>query len=154
MVEKSVESIYAEIIAKIGKKIVIGNLYHPPNTSSKPLADHISRVMKTVQSELSTKEVILGMDHNNDLLKCHIHPPTHEFLNRILNNDLMPMITRPTRITQSMASLIHNVFVMKNLHQNFDSLILIDDMSDHLPSLILLKQTKIRDKRPITFESC
>ena len=26
-------------------------------------------------------------------------------------------------------------------------------MSDHLPSLILLKQTKIRDKIPITFES-
>ena len=109
--------------------------------------------MKMVQSELSTKEKILGMDHNNDLLKCHIHPPTQEFLNRILNNDLMPTITRPTRITQSSACLIDNISVTKNLHQNFDSLILIVDMSDHLPSLILLKQTKIIDKRPITFES-
>ena len=44
------------------------------------------------------------------------------------------------------ASLIDNVFVMKTLHNNFDSLILIDDMSDHLPSLVLLKQTKICDK--------
>ena len=45
--------------------------------------------MKMVQTDSSTKEVIFGMDHKNDLLKCHIHPPTQEFLNRILNNDLM-----------------------------------------------------------------
>ena len=146
MAEKSIETIYIEITAKSRKKIVIGSLYHPPNTSSKPLLNHTSCTMRMIQSEQGAKETILRMDHNNDLLKCHIHPAMQEFLNGILENELMLTITRPTRITQMTASLLYIVFVMKNLHNNFDSLILIDDMSDHLPSLVLLKQTKIQDK--------
>ena len=51
------------------------------------------------------------------------------------------------------ASLIDNVFVSTNLHQSFDTLIIINDMSDHLPSLVLLKQTKIMDKSQLIFES-
>ena len=96
MVEKSVEITCIEITAKSGKKMVIGSLYCPPNTSSKPLMDHITRTMRTIQLESGAKEVILGMDHNNNLLKCHIHPATQDFLNGILENELMPTITRPT----------------------------------------------------------
>ena len=88
--------------------------------ASKPLLGHISCTMEMIQSEQGAKETILGMDHNNDLLKCHIHPAMQEFLNGILENELMPTITRPTRITQMTASLIDNVFVMKNLYNNFD----------------------------------
>ena len=36
--------------------------------------------------------------------------------------------------------LIDNIFVMEALHQNFESTILIDDMSDHLPVLAMLNQ--------------
>ena len=78
---------------------------------------------------------------------------TKQSLDVILNNDLLPTITRPTRITQTTASLIDNIFVTKPLHCNFDSLILLNDMSDHLPTLTLLKQTRIVDKDPIIFES-
>ena len=92
------------------------------------------------------------MDHNYDLLKCHLHRQTQQFLEVILYNDLLPTITRPTRITQTIASLIDNIFVTKTLHHNFDSLILLNDMSDHLPMLTLLKQTKIVNRDPIIFE--
>ena len=30
---------------------------------------------------------------------------------------------------------------------------ILSDISDHLPSLLLLKQTKVKDKTPIEFES-
>ena len=93
------------------------------------------------------------MDHNYELLKCHLHKQTQQFLDVILYNDLLLKITRPTRITQTTASPIDNIFVTKTLHRNFDSLILLNDMSDHLPMLTLLKQTKIVDKDPIIFES-
>ena len=39
------------------------------------------------------------------------------------------------------------------LQRNFDSTILIHDMSNHLPTLALMKQTKITDKNPIEFHS-
>ena len=65
----------------------------------------------------------------------------------------MSTITCPTRITQTSATLIDNVFVSAKLHRSFDSAILLSDMSDHLLSLVLLKQTKIFDKEPLEFES-
>ena len=35
----------------------------------------------------------------------------------------------------------------------FDSAIIIDDITDHLPTLALLRQTKVSDKQPLEFES-
>ena len=93
------------------------------------------------------------MDHNMDLLKSHEHCRTQQFLDTLLNNDLIPTITRPTRITKTSATLIDNVFISKILQQSFDSMILIEEISDHLPSLVLMKQTKLRNKDPLCFKS-
>ena len=41
----------------------------------------------------------------------------------------------------------------KNLHIYFESSIILDDISDHLPLLVMLKQTKLLDNKPIIFES-
>ena len=55
---------------------------------------------------------------------------------------MMPTITRPTRVTRASATLIDNVLVSKKLHSYFNSLILIDDISDHFPSLVFLHNQK------------
>ena len=39
------------------------------------------------------------------------------------------------------------------LQCNFDSALLLEDMSDHLPIFTLLKQTKVTNKEPLYFES-
>ena len=135
MIEKHVETLYIEITAKSGKKIVLGSLYTAPNTPASPFNDHIIKPLNYYVIQRRTREVT-----------------RKSFLDVILNNDLLPTITRPTRITQTTASLTDNIFVTKPLHHNFDSLILLNDMLDHLPTLTLLKQTKIVDKDPI-FES-
>ena len=49
--------------------------------------------------------------------------------------------------------LIDNIFVMEALHRNFESMTLIDDMSDHLPILAMLKQTRLLNTGSVTFES-
>ena len=71
----------------------------------------------------------------------------------MLNKELYPTITRPTRITKQSATLIDNIFVSMNLHKKYESAILINDMSDHLPILPLLRQTKLKKNMPLTFES-
>ena len=70
----------------------------------------------------------------------------------MIDNKIWPTITCPTRITQTSATLIDNIFISDKLHRQFDSMIILDDISDHLPSLLLLKQTKIRNKTPIEFQ--
>ena len=45
------------------------------------------------------------------------------------------------------------MFISENLHRLFESAILLEDISDHLPTLALLKQTRMTIKAPLTFES-
>ena len=78
------------------------------------------------------------MDHNLDLLKSNNHIETQKFMDINFEANILPCITRPTRITKSTAMLIDNVFVSQNLHKAFDSAILLNDMSDHLPSLVII----------------
>ena len=93
------------------------------------------------------------MDHNLDLLKSRTHNPMQKFLDTILGNGLLPSITRPTRITQQSATFIDNIFISEVLQWNFDSALLIFNISDHLPIITLMKQTKVIDKNPIEFHS-
>ena len=114
--------------------------------------EHIELV-STKTGQLPNHELILGMDQNIDLLKSEEHVSTRKFLDLILDSGLWPVITRPTRITQRSATLIDNIYISKNLQCKFDSTIIVDDISDHLPLVALLRQTKITDKSPIEFMS-
>ena len=51
---------------------------------------------------------------------------------------MVPSITKPTRITKSSATLIDNIFIPLELVAISSSHILIEDMSDHLPVLLVL----------------
>ena len=93
------------------------------------------------------------MDHNMDLLKSSTHKLTQNFLHMMIVNGLLPTIMRPTRITQTSATLIDNIFISTLLQPNFDSALLLEDISNHLPILTLLKQTKVTNKEPLYFES-
>ena len=150
-IEKELEHIFIEIWSKCGKKIIMGSSYRAPNTSSSKFTNHVKNVITKVQSERDGKELILCMDHNLDLLKCHLHEPTRAFLDNLVEKGVFPTITCPTRITQTSATLIDNTFVSRKLHLSFDSGILLSDISDHLPSLVLLKQTKLLNKEPLEF---
>ena len=76
------------------------------------------------------------MDHNLDFLKHSVHKRTQDFIELNLDNNLLPSITRQTRITKSSATLIDNIIVSQSLMANCESRIVIDDISDHLPSIV------------------
>ena len=66
---------------------------------------------------------------------------------------MIPTITRPTHITNSTATLIDNIYIGGKIQRNYESYLIISDISDHLPLLLLLKQMKVKDNTPIEFES-
>ena len=152
-IEKEVETTYVEKIAKSRQKFILGSLYRVPNTNPETFTSHVHNVIDTVQTEKDNKSLLLGMDHNMDLLKSSSHHATSIFLDGLVNREVYPTITRPTHITQTSATLIDNVFISKDLHRCFDSGILLSDMSDHLLSLVLLKQNKLTNKGPLEFLS-
>ena len=48
--------------------IVVGSMYRPPNHNLEAFITHVSTIVSKVHTE-TNKELILGMDHNLDLLK-------------------------------------------------------------------------------------
>ena len=118
--EKKVESVFIEILAKNNKHIVVGSMYRPPNNTDDTFLESILNIKHKLSSEQEKKELIIGMDHNFDLLKSSDHKQTQYFLDTLLNKELFPTITRPTRITHHSATLIDNIFVSMNLHKNMN----------------------------------
>ena len=134
--EGLMESIFIEVRSKNGKQIIFGSLYKPPNVDIDQFSEHLSSITNKVRQVQGRHlpEMVLGMDHNMNLLNNAIHPPTHKFIETLDELMLYPTITHPTRITYHSATLIDNIFVMETLHRNFESTILIHDISDHLPA--------------------
>ena len=73
-------------------------------------------------------------DTNIDLLKTQEHSQTSEFLDLMYSYNMIPVITKPTRVTAHTATLIDNIFTnnfqdTSKHHQG----ILYNDISDHFP---------------------
>ena len=119
--------------------VIIGSLYRPPNTDiDKFLAEYYD-TLKRIGSE-KNKEVILGMDHNLDLLKQTSHKRIQTFVENTLDHALLPVITKPTRISRTSATLIDNVIISDKLQSNYTSNILVSNLSDHLPCYLEIKE--------------
>ena len=153
MIKKQVESTFIEITTKGGIPVIIGSMYKPPNTDAADFLHPLREIIGKSRIHKIKPEIIIGMDHNLDLLKSDSHKGTHAFLELMLQNQLYPSVTRPSRITNTTATLIDNIFISEKFHCSFDSVVLISDISDHLPRLCLVKQTKILDKSPLEFQS-
>ena len=90
------------------------------------------------------KEWIIGLDHNMDLINSEQHANTETFLEEILRLELYPLITCPTRVTKSSATLIDNILVSHSLYNKSNSAIIINDLSDHLPCISVIENMKSR----------
>ena len=126
----------------------VSSLYRPPNTNATEFNIEYEKYINKLKS--TKLDTVIGLDHNLDLLNMEKHKPTQEFFNMNINNQLFPTITKPTRITSTTATLLDNLMVNLSLNQNYLSGILVDDMSDHLPCLLVLKGKRFEQKEPIT----
>ena len=153
--EGILESVFVEIRVKNGRKIIAGSMYKPLNAESIWLIDGFETIVTKARSSQrkDTPEIIIGVDHNLDLLKGQIHLPTRHFIDRIDELNLIPTITQPSRITSHSATLINNIYISQGLHRYFESLLLLTDISDHLPLITMMRQTRLADKSPLKYES-
>ena len=140
----SCEQCYIEIKNNT-EKVIIGTMYRPPSTN---ISEFIN-IFDTQIGKINNKgyECIIGLNHNLDLLKQSVHSKTQEFLECILDHNLLLTITKPTRISKTSATLIDNILISKKLQPNYESLIIVDDLSDHLPCLVKLKNFKLAETK-------
>ena len=120
-------------------------LYRAPNSDSKLFYKDYKQLINTLSKE-PNRQIIIGMDHNYDLLKSCKHSQTKDFVDFNLDHDLWPVITKLTHITKSTATLIDNIFVSSEIYSTNQSGIIVEDLSDHLPCLLNAHNLKLKKK--------
>ena len=115
--------------------------YRAPNTNPACFLTDYEKLLSKVNVEKN--KLIVGIDHNLDLLKHRTHAPTKKFVELFETFPQLPSITRPTRITKTSATLIDNIFVPTTWTLSFNSYLLVDDMSDHLPVIVVLRNVEL-----------
>ena len=114
--------------------LIVCSAYKPPNSDNKVFLEDYGNLLKYFKT-LKSQGIIIGLDHNLDLLKHTSHSITQTFLDTNFDDALLPVINKPTRITKNSATLIDNIFVSSNLDCG-RSMIIYDDLSDHLPCVM------------------
>ena len=146
----AVEHCIVELKLK-NKKMLMCSGYRAPGQNPGKFVKEYEELISLMNS--TGLPVIIGLDHNLDLLKHKNHNPTLRFVEKNLDLNMVPCITKPTRITKSSATLIDNIFVPLNLVPNVSSYIVIEDMSDHLPIVMKLRDVQLAEKKQTVIES-
>ena len=149
-IEGEFESIFIESINN-GQTSIVGEIYRIPNTSVNLSIQRYEEILQKMES--SNSQVIIGTDQNFVYLKIKSYKPSNDLLHLYLAANIIPTITKPTRITHTSATLIDNIYV-RHTTPFVHSGILISDISDHLPIFCLIgkrKPSKIRNE-PLTFK--
>ena len=90
-----VETLFLKI--KLENKIYcVGELYRIPNTNLEVFVHNCKSVLEKTNTFAN---VIIGADHNLDLIKASNHKATANFMESFVLKGLIPSINKPTRIT-------------------------------------------------------
>ena len=111
------------------KNVIVSCVYRTPGSNMEQFTEYIEQYMKSINSN---KTVYMCGDFNIDLLKHSTHNNTKLFLETMYSYGMLPLINKPTRVTENSATLIDNIFT-NNCFKSHINAILCTDLSDHLP---------------------
>ena len=123
------ETIFVDVFIPGKRNVVLGVVYRPPQSNLNLFIDEVHDILSNPL--LNNKTIFLMGDYNLNLLTCDGNSCIDDFLNLMVSFSLMPLITKPTRVSENSSTLIDNIFT--NLQPFPDAGIIISDLSDHFP---------------------
>lgn len=99
--------------------------------------------------EIGQYDIYILGDFNIDFLKYSDHLLTEEYLTMLYSNNLLPLITKQTRLTHHISTLIDDIYTNSNL--NVEACVALVDISDYGPVFCLLDRQISRYKRAFYF---
>lgn len=140
-----IETLFVELESTKPKGTIVGVIYRP-NTYPKADIDVFIETLRDILNIINkeNKNIILMGDINIDLLNFQTNDKTNMYLNSLTSNGLLPVITRPTRLTTHSATLIDHV--VTNKIDNYCSGIILTDISDHFGVFGLFRMNAIKSK--------
>ena len=146
------EAVFVETTSSGVRNSIVGVIYIPntaPRADMDLFATTVFEVMEIINIEHKIG-VIMG-DMNIDLLKCSKHGKTNEYMNQIISLGYLPVVTKPTRVCASTATLIDHIYI-NNLTSSLSPAIVITDAADHFGTcLFMANKTKHTDSTKSTY---
>lgn len=149
------EGEFESLVIKVKNKhnqAIVGEIYRVPNTNEQISIDRYESSI-TKLKELNINDIIIGTDQNFDYLKINESNSISDLLNMHISNGILPVITQPTRITHTTATLIDNLYVALNHFDKIESGIIVTDISDHLPIYVFVGTCKKEKPNPTVIET-
>lgn len=133
--EPNCNSVTIEIENSPSKNILVTCMYRTPNTNLNEFNTALEQFLSKIAQE--NKLYYLTADTNIDLFQVSNNAGSKNFLDLMYSFNLMPLAYRPTRITETTATCIDNIFT--NDLQIVQNGILLEDISDHFPLFMISK---------------
>ena len=123
------EALFIELKLDTGS-ILVGMIYRRPNTNVTEFINKMGEILDIVAGE-NKKCYILG-DFNLDLAKYNISNPVNDLVSLFTSYNLFCSINRPTRVSDSTASIIDHIWTNDITHL-IKAGIIHSEISDHFP---------------------
>lgn len=136
------ECLSVEIELERKKKIVVMCVYRTPGSNVELFKERLEELMNGLNKN---KTCLICGDTNIDLINVLKHKATSDFLDALYSRGFYPLITKPSRITSTSATLIDNIFI-NELENNIKSGLIINDISDHLPVFVTYSSQMVNKK--------
>ena len=132
--ESYIESVFIQS-CRLNKKFLIGCCYRPPSGDLEQFQEFIDNKLNNLSSE--SNDLIVCGDFNLDMLKITENRSCENFYHSMSSIALTPVITKPSRVTDTSWTIIDNFFI-SNLN-NFTSGLFLVNITDHYPIFLNYK---------------
>ena len=134
--DNNIESIWIELsLSK--QRILCGFIYRPPNENVSWIDDMEVQLYKAKRTNY--KLTMLG-DFNMNLLKLCSHSKWNMFIKSF---DLQQLVTKPTRVTDTTATVIDHIYISDGLEVQEVSVPEVS-LSDHFPVAMTISNSKTK----------
>lgn len=110
---------------------IVGMIYRPPNSSITDFLSTMEFILPIITKNVKTPCYLLG-DFNINLLNYNSDNNVKDFVNMLYTYYIFPVITKPTRVTSTSATLIDHIWT-NNFHTPSTNGIIYTTLSDHFP---------------------
>ena len=117
-------------------RFIIGNLYRPPKGNFDVFNEKLSKNLTDIRSNFNNATIIILGDVNINILKSFECLRAQRFTNLMFSFELNPLIRRPTRVTETTASILDHIWTNSKSVKNDG--IIKSNLTDHYPVFMTL----------------
>ena len=134
IISKEIEMLTLEILSDKTRNILVNVLYRLPVGQYEQFENFLTTFFYRTKN--CNIDIHIAGDFNLNLLDHDTNKKVQEVLNLIYQNNLIPTINKPTRVTMKRATTIDHILTNSFVDTDFKS-VFKTDISDHFPVCLL-----------------